>query len=85
MLRSLLLLIMLSVLSLTPDAMALGNKQPEVSKEQAASLAQQRYPGKILKVQAESQQYRVRIIQADGRVITVLVDNRTGRVKRDEK
>jgi len=85
MLRSLLLLFMLSVLSLTPDAMALGNKQPEVSKEQAASLAQQRYPGKILKVQAESQHYRVRIIQADGRVITVLVDNRTGRVKRDEK
>lgn len=85
MLRSLLLLLMLSVLTLTPDAVALGNKQPEVTKEQAASLAQQRYPGKILKVQTESHHYRVRLLQADGRVITVLVDNRTGRVERDDK
>lgn len=85
MFRSLLLLILLSVLSLTPDAMALGNKQPEVTKEQAATLAQQRFPGKILKVQTESRHYRVRLIQADGRVITVLVDNRTGRVERDDK
>ncbi|SNY51528.1 Peptidase propeptide and YPEB domain-containing protein [Arsukibacterium tuosuense] len=85
MFRSLLLLILLSVLSLTPDAMALGNKQPEVTKEQAATLAQQRFPGKILKVQTENRHYRVRLIQADGRVITVLVDNRTGRVERDDK
>ena len=83
--RSLLLLVLLSVLSLTPDALALGNKQSGVTKEQAASLAQQRYPGKILKVQTESRHYRVRLIQADGRVITVLVDNRTGRVERDDK
>ncbi|MBV2127677.1 PepSY domain-containing protein [Arsukibacterium indicum] len=85
MLRSLLLLILLSVLTLTPDAIALGNKQPDITKEQAATLAQQRYPGKILKVQAESRHYRIRLIQADGRVITVKVDNRTGRVERDDK
>ncbi len=85
MLRSLLLLTFLAALLLTPAAVALGNKQPEVSKEQATQLAQQRYPGKILKVQTESRNYRVRLIQADGRVITVLVDNRTGRVQRDEK
>ncbi|WP_213994797.1 PepSY domain-containing protein [Arsukibacterium sp.] len=83
--RSLLLLLMLLVVSLTPDAVALGNKQPDVTKEQAATLAQQRYPGKILKVQTESHHYRIRLIQADGRVITVLVDNRTGRVERDDK
>ncbi|MDX1676982.1 PepSY domain-containing protein [Arsukibacterium sp.] len=85
MLRSLLLFIMLSVSSLTSEAMALGNKQPDISKEQAATLAQQRYPGKILKVQTESRHYRIRLMQADGRVITVRVDNRTGRVERDDK
>lgn len=85
MLRSLLMLFLLAVLTLTPDAVALGNNQPEVTKEQATMLAQQRYPGKILKVQTESRHYRVRIIQADGRVITVRVDNRTGRVERDDK
>ncbi len=85
MLRSLLLLIMLSVVTLTPDAMALGEQQPQVTKEQAANLAQQRFPGKVLKVQTENRHYRVRLIQADGRVITVLVDNRTGRVERDDK
>ncbi|WP_290610823.1 PepSY domain-containing protein [Arsukibacterium sp. UBA3155] len=85
MLRSLLLLIMLSVVTLTPDAMALGKQQPQVTKEQAANLAQQRFPGKVLKVQTENRHYRVRLIQADGRVITVLVDNRTGRVERDDK
>ena len=70
---------------MAPDAMALGKQQPQVTKEQAANLAQQRFPGKVLKVQTESRHYRVRLIQADGRVITVLVDNRTGRVERDDK
>ncbi|KKO46861.1 hypothetical protein WG68_02650 [Arsukibacterium ikkense] len=76
---------LLAALLLTSDAAALGNRQPEVTKEQATQLAQQRYPGKVLKVQTETRHYRVRLIQADGRVITVLVDNRTGRVERDEK
>jgi len=55
----------------------------QVNREQAAALAQQRYPGKIVKVQTEKQYYRIRVLQADGRVITVLVDGQTGRVKRD--
>jgi uncharacterized membrane protein YkoI len=55
----------------------------QVSREQAAALAQQHYPGKIVKVQAEKQYYRIRVLQADGRVITVLVDGQSGRVKRD--
>jgi uncharacterized membrane protein YkoI len=85
MLRSLLLLLILSVISLAPYAAAQGKQQNQVTKEQAANLAQQRFPGKVLKVQAENRNFRVRLIQADGRVITVLVDNRSGQVKRDEK
>ena len=84
MLRSLLLLILLSGMMQLPSAVAFSNNQPEVTKEQATTLAQQRYPGKILKVQAGDRHYRVRLLQADGRVITVLVDNRTGRVQRDD-
>ncbi|NRQ41988.1 PepSY domain-containing protein [Rheinheimera sp. YQF-2] len=55
----------------------------QISREQAAALAQQRYPGKIVKVQTEQQRYRIRVLQADGRVVTVLVDGQSGRVQRD--
>jgi uncharacterized membrane protein YkoI len=58
-------------------------EKPQVSKEQAAALAQQRFPGKIVKVHTEKHYYRIRVLQADGRVITVLVDGQSGRVKRD--
>lgn len=57
----------------------------QVSREQAAALAQQRYPGKIVKVQTQKQYYRIRVLQADGRLVTVLVDGQSGRVKRDGK
>tara|TARA_R110002126_G_scaffold10245_9_gene46469 strand:+ start:5468 stop:5725 length:258 start_codon:yes stop_codon:yes gene_type:complete len=85
MFRTLLLLILLSVVMSGPKAMALDNKNVAVTKEQATMLAQQRYPGKVLKVQTESQHYRVRLLQSDGRVVTVLVNIRTGQVKRDDK
>ncbi len=55
----------------------------QITLERAAALAQERYPGKIVRVQTEKQQYRIRVLQADGRVITVLVDGQSGRVKKD--
>ncbi|KKO49281.1 hypothetical protein VT06_07120 [Arsukibacterium sp. MJ3] len=85
MLRLMRMFLLLFAMMLAPNAVALTNQQPEVSKEQATELAQQRFPGKILKVQAESSQYRVRLMQENGRVVTVLVNNRTGQVKRDNK
>lgn len=83
------LLVLLSVMLLTATvlsnaALAMTSpKRPAVTKEQAAMLAQQRYPGKIVKVQTGQQFYRIRVLQSDGRVITVLVDGRTGRVQRE--
>lgn len=56
----------------------------EVSKEQATRLAQQRYPGRVLKVQADNRHYRVRVMQSDGRVVNVVVDGQNGRVQREE-
>lgn len=67
-------------------ALSQASTQPEkkpLSREQAAALAQQYYPGKIVKVQSDIHNYRIRVVQPDGRVITVLVDGQSGRVKRD--
>lgn len=55
----------------------------QLSREQAAALAQQQYPGRIVKIKAEREFYRIRLVQPDGRVITVLVDGKTGRIKKD--
>lgn len=77
MLTAALLFSALSHAITTPD-------KKQFNREQAVALAQQRYPGKIIKVQTEKQHYRIRVVQPDGRVVTVLVDGQSGRVKRDE-
>lgn len=77
-----LLLIITLLFSTLPDAKE-ATENFKVSREQAAAIAQQRFPGKIVKVQTDKQHYRIRVLQADGRVITVLIDGQTGRVKRD--
>ena len=75
----------LSIMLIISTAAQANNNEirKAVSREQAAALAQQHYPGKIVKVQVQQQNYRIRVLQADGRVVTVLVDGQTGRVKRD--
>ena len=55
-----------------------------ISKEVAAQLAQDRFPGRVLRVRADARQYRVRVMQEDGRVVNVIVDGRNGRVRREE-
>lgn len=54
-----------------------------ISKEQAVSLVQRQYQGKIMKLRADKRYYRIRVLQQDGRVITVLVDNQTGQMQKD--
>lgn len=57
----------------------------DITKEKATRLAQERYPGRVLKVQSSSrEQFKVRVMQSDGRVVNVLVDGRNGRVQREE-
>ena len=78
------LILFVFVLLLSPLLQAAGSTEKfQVSREQAASLAQQQYPGKIVKMRAEKISYRIRVLQDNGRVITVLVDGQTGRVKKD--
>ena len=83
MLRTKVLLIVIALLFSAASNAMTSPKRPSVTKEQAATLAQQRYPGKIVKVQTEQQNYRIRVLQSDGRVVTVLVDGRSGQVQRE--
>jgi|GEM_PF-1434477 len=55
-----------------------------ISKEDATQLAVQRYPGRILKVHSEQRTYKIRVMQTDGRVVNVVVDGQSGRVKREK-
>lgn len=83
-----------SLLAAPLVSVATENKEPPqqqtkpqsrtISKEVATQLAQQRYPGRVLKVQSEQKQFKVRLMQSDGRVVNVLVDGQNGRVKREE-
>lgn len=70
------------LISVSLPAKGISDK-PQINRQQAAALAQERYPGKIVRVQTDKQNYRIRVLQADGRVITVLVDGQSGRVKKD--
>ncbi|MEE2022927.1 MULTISPECIES: PepSY domain-containing protein [Alkalimonas] len=84
MLRSTTILFLVVLLSLLPvqHVAATGSG---ISKEQATELAVQSYPGRVLNVKTEQQNYRIRVLQRDGRVVTLVVDGRTGRVTRDDR
>lgn len=57
----------------------------DITKQKATRLAQERFPGRVLKVQSDSrEQFKIRVMQSDGRVVNVLVDGRNGRVQREE-
>lgn len=50
------------------------------STNQAAQMAQSRYGGKVLKVQAQKSGYKVKLIKKDGHIIYVFVDAKSGRI-----
>ncbi|MFT7009231.1 MAG: putative membrane protein YkoI [Colwellia sp.] len=50
------------------------------SSNQAAQMAQSRYGGKVLKVQAKKSGYRVKLIKKDGYIIAVFVDAKSGQI-----
>ncbi|MBL4899123.1 MAG: PepSY domain-containing protein [Colwellia sp.] len=47
---------------------------------QAAQLAQRRFGGKVLKVQAQKSGYKVKLIKKDGHIIAVFIDAKSGRI-----
>ncbi|MDX2368799.1 MAG: hypothetical protein QNK36_10405 [Colwellia sp.] len=50
------------------------------SPKQAAQMAQGRFGGKVLKVQAQKSGYRVKLIKKNGHIIAVFVDAKSGRI-----
>lgn len=51
-----------------------------VSKQQAAGIAQQYVPGRVLKVTYDGSVYRVKIVSKSGDVVSVIVDAQTGEI-----
>jgi len=51
-----------------------------ISKEQAVSIAQQAYPGRVLAVRREGAVYRVKTLNDSGEVRIILVDAYSGKV-----
>jgi uncharacterized membrane protein YkoI len=90
-------LIFLFIITFTIEAMAQGNyasgqgrvksqgqnkSQLKVtSSKQAAKIVKARFGGKVLKVSKKKSGYRVKLIKADGHIVYVYVDAKTGKVK----
>jgi len=72
-------LILTLALALSPTApsyAASGN----ISQQQAVSIAQQVYPGRVLAVKRESAVYRVKTLSDNGEVRIIVIDASSGKV-----
>ncbi|CAM4145640.1 PepSY domain-containing protein [Pseudoalteromonas byunsanensis] len=58
-------------------------KSKPISKRQAVELALAECQGRTLKITEQSDDYIVRILRDDGRVVDIRVDKKTGTVKKD--
>lgn len=83
--RNLLFLILLFFALQTPLAAKEKVKTAPVSKEQAAKSAQRQIKGRVLKVDKRQGSYRVKVLKSSGRVVSVEVDSKSGKVKSVKK
>lgn len=68
----------LGVFAFSEAVVAQSNKP--IDKAQAVKKAQQRVKGRVLKVDQQKSKYRVKMLQKSGRVVSVDVDKRSGKV-----
>lgn len=68
-----------------PLCIAQDNNAQAIDKQQAVKKAQERVKGRVLKVDQDSSRYRVKMLQKSGRVVSVDVDKRSGKVSSDNK
>ncbi|WP_298913647.1 PepSY domain-containing protein [uncultured Algimonas sp.] len=65
-----------------PAAASWHEAQREISPQEARAIALRRVPGgEVVDIRRLPDAYRVRIITRDGRVVDIVVDARTGRVR----
>ena len=57
------------------------NNRGGISAKQAANIAQRSYGGKVLKIQRNGANYRVKLLKKNGHIIWVRVDAKTGAVQ----
>ena len=72
--------LMLALSNIAP-AMALQSNGGGISKSEAAERARIAVNGRVLKVEQTSKNYRVKVLTTSGRVVSVDVDKRSGKVK----
>lgn len=58
---------------------------PPKTKSDAAKKAQQKVNGRVLKVDQNKSKYRVKVLQKSGRVVSVDVDKKSGKVSKNDK
>lgn len=56
-----------------------------ISKNQAVSTATKKYPGKVVKISGGKKFYQVRVLQKNGRVMTIKIDKKTGKIIQSRK
>lgn len=78
---------LVTLLLLSDLAMADDKKptQPPQTKSEAAQQAQQKVNGRVLKVEQNQTTYRVKVLQKSGRVVSVDVDKKSGKVTKEKK
>jgi uncharacterized membrane protein YkoI len=78
-----LLLVFSSQIVLVQNAHAFQQaEKKKITKSQAARQAQKAVNGKVLKVELKGSAYRVKIHQSSGRVVFVMVDAYSGKVRK---
>ena len=65
----------------TAPALAFQDTGGDISKSEAAERARVAVNGRVLKVEQTSKNYRVKVLKKSGRVVSVDVDKRSGKVK----
>ncbi|MCC2615255.1 PepSY domain-containing protein [Aestuariibacter halophilus] len=66
-------------------AFAQSKDDKDIDRAQAARKAQQQLNGRVLKVNNDKHKYRVKVLQKSGRVVSVDVDKRSGKVSQPKK
>lgn len=69
------------------DVHAQSKSKQNIDKAQAAQNAQKKVKGRVLKVEQNrnKSKYRVKVLQNSGRVVSVDVDKKSGKVSKSNK
>lgn len=78
-------LLLSSVLFLLTATVADARSTKAISKNKAVATATSQYPGKVVKISGGKQFYQIRVLQKNGRVVTVKVDKKSGRILKGRK